>query len=79
MISKQMAELLDHGDHARVIHGSWPAIKEVLVEQQLILAGDETDDAASNKLKGFTAAYRCLEKFHQRGKSDQEAALKKKP
>lgn len=75
MISEQMKELLDNGDHTRVINGAWPAIKEVLVEQQLILA-TEDDDAASNKLKGFAVAYRCLEQFHKRGKADAASAKK---
>lgn len=73
-MSDNMKELLKDSNHTEPIARTWPIIKEILVEQQLITAADGDGDL----LKGFAIAYRCLENFKKAGDESIEKKKKQK-
>lgn len=73
-MSDRMTTLLEDPNNCETIARCWPVIREILTEQQLIMACGSEEDPDSKKLKGFATAYRALEKFQIKG----QAALDKK-
>jgi hypothetical protein len=66
-MTDRIQELLNNPQNPETITLSWPIIKEILVEQSLILVSSN-EDTGSLQLKGFATAYRALEAFHIKGR-----------
>ncbi len=64
-MSQQMSDYLEDPAMTSSVGASWPAIKIILLEQQLITVSKD-DDSGDKVLRGHAAAYRALEKFYHK-------------
>lgn len=64
-MTERMKKMLENPDYSEAIAQVWPAIDEVLLEQQRIMSSK--DGLTPKELKGFVVAYRTLEKFKDSG------------
>jgi hypothetical protein len=69
-----MEGMLANPDYSEAVARCWPILDEILNEQQRIMAAK--DDLDPKELKGFTVAFRTLEKFKESGEESMKTNKK---